>query len=345
MKHMRDERGLPTRNKALVLAVIAYLLVVAGIYVVGTLVEKKPEEYNVYGNLDERFTPDVTLEYNGVSYPYYSNLYTNILVIGVDQAQLSANTSERSGGQADFIMLLAISRHDRTITPIHIDRDTIAAVPVYGVFGNRAGSRDMQICLSHSFGSSQEECCLNTLEAVRGLFCDVPINYYIAMDMGGIAELNDALGGVTVTLKEDFSHLDPEMTAGATITLEGRQAEYYVRGRYGIGDYSNRQRMTHQQDFINEALPRLYSLMEDDPRYVSDLFDQLSPHLCTDLQQSWILNNRYAIEHYEVTDIITLTGTHAVGDTGFMEFHPDRDALKEMLIDVFFSSVTEALEA
>lgn len=342
MKRGWDERGLPSRHKIILFLVIAYVFVIGGIYVVGSLLEGKPAEYNVYGSLDERFVPDVTLEYQGRSYPYFSNQYTNILVIGVDQAQLNESTSRRNGGQADFLLLLAISRHNRTITPIHIDRDTITSVPVYGAFGDPAGSRDMQLCLSHSFGATQAECCENTLTAVRGLIHGIPIDYYLAMDMDGIAELNDALGGVIVTLTDDFSHLDPEMTAGATLTLKGRQAEYFVRGRYGIGDYTNRQRMTHQQDFIREALPRLYEMLEEDSRFVSDLFDQLSPHLCTNLQQSWLLNNSYSIENYEVTDIITLKGTHSIGETGFMEFHPDERALKEMLIDVFFSDPSAA---
>ena len=329
MKRGWDERGLPRRNKLIIALVIVYLAILGGIYIVGSILEAEPEQANIYGDLSTRFAADVTLEYRGKSYPYYDNQYTNILVIGVDQAQLSANTSQRNGGQADFLLLLAISRHDRTITPIHIDRDTISAVPVYGAFGDRAGSREMQICLSHSFGESQEECCANTVEAVQNLFCGIPIDYYLAMDMDGIAELNDALGGVTVTLTEDFSHLDPEMTAGKTLTLRGRQAEYYVRGRYGVGDYSNRQRMTHQQDFIREALPELYSLIESDPNYVSDLYDQLLPHLCTDLKQSWLMNNSYAIENYEVQEILTLSGTHKVGSTGFMEFHPNENALRK----------------
>ena len=338
MKRGWDERGLPKRNKSIILLAVVYLAIIAGIYIVGNRLENKPQIYDVYGDLSERFAAEVTLEYQGKSYPYFSNQYTNILIIGVDQAQLSTSTLQRSGGQADFLLLLAISRHDRSITPIHIDRDTISEIPVYGAFGDKAGFRAMQICLSHSFGESREACCLNTLEAVQTLFCGIPIDYYLAMDMDGIAELNDALGGVTVTLTEDFSHLDPEMTAGKTLTLKGRQAEYYVRGRYGVGDYSNRQRMTHQQNFINEALPKLYDLLEDDPNYVSDLFDKLSSHLCTNLKQSWLLNNSYAIKNYKVQDILTLSGTHEVGSTGFMEFHPDENALKEMLIDIYFSN-------
>ncbi len=33
----------------------------------------------------------------------------------------------------------------------------------------------------------------------------------MAMDMDGISVLNDSVGGVTVTLEDDFSSLDPAM--------------------------------------------------------------------------------------------------------------------------------------
>ena len=45
-----------------------------------------------------------------------------------------------------------------------------------------------------------------------------------AYEIGAIAALNDLLGGVTVTLQDDFTMADPAMQAGATITLTGEQA-------------------------------------------------------------------------------------------------------------------------
>lgn len=51
--------------------------------------------------------------------------------------------------------------------------------------------------------------------------------------------LNDLLGSITVAFKDDFSQNDPQMTAGKTIQLHGRQAEIYVRKRIGIGTGSN----------------------------------------------------------------------------------------------------------
>lgn len=46
------------------------------------------------------------------------------------------------------------------------------------------------------------------------------IDFYVAMNMDGISELNDLAGGVTVTLEDDFSSIDPAMTKGTTLTLQ-----------------------------------------------------------------------------------------------------------------------------
>lgn len=47
------------------------------------------------------------------------------------------------------------------------------------------------------------------------------VDFYVAMNMDGISELNDLAGGVTVTLEDDFSSIDPAMTKGTTLTLPG----------------------------------------------------------------------------------------------------------------------------
>lgn len=66
---------------------------------------------------------------------------------------------------------------------------------------------------------------MNTEKAVSDLFAGIPIDYYVTMDLDGISTFNDALGGVTVTLEDDFSQIDPEMVKGTTICLQGKQAE------------------------------------------------------------------------------------------------------------------------
>lgn len=80
------------------------------------------------------------------------------------------------------------------------------------------------------------------------------IDFYVAMNMDGISELNDLAGGVTVTLEDDFSSIDPAMTKGTTLTLHGDQAETFVRSRMTVGDGTNASRMERQSVYAGGAV-------------------------------------------------------------------------------------------
>ena len=75
------------------------------------------------------------------------------------------------------------------------------------------------------------------------------------MNLDGISALNDVAGGVTVTLEDDFSMIDPEMTQGRQITLVGDQAEIYVRSRMSMEVGTNEARMVRQQNYISHWYP------------------------------------------------------------------------------------------
>lgn len=345
MRHRLDQQGKPNLRqlRKMGLGVLAYVLLAAVLFLGGMLLDKQAEnatKEDSYGDLSERFTPTLTMEVDGQEYAYYHNYYSNVLIIGVDRESIAEMTSMRSGGQADFLLLLAISRNNKSITPIHIDRDTVAEVKVFGAFGNPAGTSPMQLCLSHAFGRDEATNSANTLWAVSNLLGGIPIDHYITMDMSGIAALNDALGGVTVTLEEDFSAIDPAMTKGTTLRLQGKQAEYYVRGRYGVGDYTNSQRMTHQRTFISAATELLKDRLKEEPEFLVQLFDDLGSHLSTTIADDWLLEQSYAMQHYTVNDTRTLDGEHRMGDNGFMEFHPEEDSLEELLLNVFYEERT-----
>lgn len=71
----------------------------------------------------------------------------------------------------------------------------------------------MQICLAHGYGVDKQERCKNTLASVQALLGGQSIELYVEIPLDGIGALNDLLGGVTVTLLDDFTASDPTMTA------------------------------------------------------------------------------------------------------------------------------------
>jgi len=318
------------------IALAVTLAALLAFYCVGMQMEHTEPPPEAYGELDGRFSPTRTLEANGSTYAYYENRYMHILLIGVDEEGVGADGAYRSGGQADFLLLLSIDRNRKTITPVHIDRDTMAQVPVYGPFGDAAGTRTMQLCLAHAFGSSEQQRCENTAQAVSNLLGGVRIDHYLSLSMDGIARLNDALGGVLVTLNDDFSHLDPAMLPGVTLTLQGKQAEYYVRGRYGVGDNTNAGRMARQRTFIEAAIRLFSQQAEQNAAFAAELLETLSPFMHTTLTSAWLMDHTYPFTRYARADVQALEGTHTLGQDGFIEFHPDQQALTDLLTRLIY---------
>ena len=338
MRYRSDGSGNMSRWRIMVIGTMAVILLLGllGIvYLMGSLMDNAEPKEETLGSIEGRFAPTMTLLHNGREYDYFENYFTNILLMGVDKESIDDQGGYRSGGQADFLMLVSIDRRNRTITPIHIDRDTVTDVKVYSPFGHAAGVNPMQICLAHSFGASNQVNCENTIWAVQKLLQGISIDHYLVLDMTGIAMLNDALGGVTVTLKDDFSHLDPQMTIGTTLRLCGKQAEYFVRGRHEVGDNSNLQRMSRQREFLEKMLDLLTEKISQSAMFVSDLFAELDDHLYTSMDSTWLTNQTYVMDHYQRREIIDLEGQHRIGEDGFMEFHPYEDKLKKLLIDIF----------
>ena len=253
-RHKRKHSRRKTAAIALALAAL-YAGILMAIHVIGSRIEHQQEAAEPVGSLNGRFAEnELTYRYMKKTWIYRKSDLTNILMIGVDWTQdKPALASSRYKGQADFLQLVSIDKRNRTVSTIHIDRDTLTPIRIYGPFGDYAGERETQICLSYAYGSTQKQCCENTVWAVSHLLGGIPIKGYIVMDVGGIAAVNDALGGVTVTLSDDFTHLDPAMTKGTTMTLEGKQAEHYVRSRIGVGAGTNMSRMARQKAFAEGA--------------------------------------------------------------------------------------------
>ena len=337
--HHEHRRKRSSRAKILAILLGAALLY-AGVLLIVNVIGNRLEGSDApeaKGSLDGRFVSTAqTLEYGGRTWTYRKSDLTNLLLIGVDWEEDDGETTSRYAGQADFLLVITLDKKNKTVSMLQLDRDTMTDVRVYGPFGNYTGVQQMQLSLSHAYGEDATRNCENTVWAVSRLLGDIPIDGYISLDMESIAVLNDALGGVTVTLTEDFSALDAQMTKGTTLTLHGKQAEYYVRGRMNVGDGTNASRMLRQQTFIRAAEEMMVQGMGEDMSYVGALYDALGEHMTTSFRRGWLINTAYESRTYKREDMITPAGSHSIGQDGFMEFHVDEDSLYALLTKLFF---------
>lgn len=266
---------------------------------------------------------------------------TTVLFAGIDRR----GTDEidpldfRNGGQADFLMLLVLDEKNGVITPIHIDRDTVTRITTLSVLGRVSGTRRGQICLAHSFGDGRDYSAQLLCEAVSRLLGDIPVDYYITLNMFAVPEFNDAIGGVEVTLgiNDDFSLYDETMVPGKTMRLTGKQALYYTTRRHYVGDETNASRERRQRIYINAAVNQLLSqISADGPQLVMQLAELMKENASTNLSLEECARLGILALTGRMEDIRTLDGVHQTGAGGFMEFIPDEASLARLIEEVFY---------
>lgn len=316
----------------------AAIILVALLYLGGRWLENKTAKEETRGSLAD-VAQGQTVEVDGVTYRRKSNL-TTILVMGVDKAgDTVATGTALDGGQADFQRLIVIDKENKTVQQLEIDRDTMTEITVLSMLGDISSTRVSQICLAHSYGDGAEQSCQYAVEAVSGLLQGAQIDLYMAMNLDGISVLNDLAGGVTVTLEDDFSSIDPTMTPGTTLTLMGDQAETFVRSRMSIGVGTNEARMARQEQYMSQLLAQLDEKMRQDKQFINTVYESLTPYLVTDMAKGRLVNELWAAKDYERASVLEISGEHSIGEDGFMEFQPDEKSVQQTVLELFYKKV------
>ena len=273
--------------------------------------------------------------YNGKTYQYNKNV-TNILFMGVDKRELQKTEVQGTGGQADVIVLLAVDTKTGKISMINISRDTMTDVTVYSANGGYVGSEKQQLCLSYAYGNGKETSCENTVNSVQRLFYNIPIKSYLALDLDGIASVNDSIGGVDVTSPETIG----SFVQGQNYHLEGELAESFVRSRNHESADANTLRMQRQQIYVKQFMDKVISATKKQITTPIDLFNASSPYTCTNLNPSKIL---YLAQSVVLSDgmsveMSTVPGESKMGKT-YAEYYVNESEFYELFLSVFYNQV------
>jgi len=314
------------------------LVALAAVIGITTWMEKSEEKPEIRGDVNLRYEYEDTVEIDGVTYRLRRNL-TTILLMGIDRDSTERIVGYRNGGAADFMRLVVIDHDNKTIEQIAIDRDTMTPITILGVMGNKSGKRSMQISLSHGFGDGKEQSCEFSVEAVSNLMFGINIDFYIAMNLDGIPALNDAVGGVTVRIEDDLTSLDPALSQGATVTLLGDQAEAFVRSRMTVSDGTNVSRMRRQQQYLSKLTTKLMSSVSESGEFAGKLYDTITAFTTTNISRGRLVNEVYSARDYAQPAVLEIQGEHLIGSDGYMQFYADEQALKQMVIDIFYIDI------
>ncbi|MBL4955067.1 LytR family transcriptional regulator [Neobacillus sp. OS1-32] len=155
----------------------------------------------------------------------------SVLLLGVDQ---------RKGdkGRSDTMIVLAVNPQVNSVKMLSIPRDTRTEIVGKGTIDK----------INHAYAFGNEEMSMNTVEH----FLDIPIDYFIKVNMEGFKDIVDAVGGITVNNDLDFSQGGYHFPKGE-VTLDGKKALAFTRMRHDDprGDFG---RQLRQREIIQGVM-------------------------------------------------------------------------------------------
>lgn len=285
-----------------------------------------------------------TIEYNGHTYKYNENMIS-IGFIGVDQENLETSEETDFVGAADTDIVIAIDNSTGKTTAIAIPRDTMVDIDIYSESGIFLRTEELQLCLAYAYGDGARKSCEGSIGAMSRVLYNVPVQKYFALDLSGIAPLNDAIGGVTVDSLYDFKDLG--IKKGDTITIKGDMAETYVRQRDMDNIEASLNRVQRQVQYIKAYAQQLAPAVMQDFGVVSNLYNTAQSYSQTNLSlrsavylASLLLSNGVSsFETYTISGEMKASEDPAIPNVVHAEFYADEESVMEAVLNTFYTQI------
>ena len=223
-------------------------------------------------------------------------------------------------------------------------RDTMTNITLYDLSGNSLGKDRQHLTLAFAYGDGREKSCEMVEEGVSELLGGLKIDGYMAVNTSMIAALNDEIGGVRVTIPEEgMEARDEAMVKGKTMTLQGKQAEIFVRYRDIQKSQTAISRMDRQKLYMKEFLNTAKQKASKDNQLITRLVNNLEKNMITDMAKDQYMNMGLAVlnssQSFGEEDFLMLPGK-GVETELFDEYHPDIEAIKPMVLELFYKEVS-----
>ena len=351
MEERKTRKKLPLGLRLFIILMAVTLLLCAavlGIWLHGrSVLRSRTAKAPAIDQNDNAQLDSYTVYRDGKYYRYKDGM-VNLLLMGVDADEKFSQPHAYGGDyQADVILLAALDTVNDQMTLIAVSRDTMCDIAILEDDQHRQGVARAQIALSYAYGDGLTVSCELCREAVSTLFHGLEIDGYGAFFLGGVGKLNDALGGVTVTVPEGLPDIPAfyGMTPGRDVTLSGDQARAFIQWRQEDAT-GNDGRMQRQKQFLLSAISQLRGRVKSDPASVLSLYNAVSDYVLTDLDLSRIvyLATEAAAMSFDGEVRRVPTGEGAVSAEDHLELPVDEEGLTDLILSVFYEEFTPDAE-
>lgn len=184
-------------------------ITVVGIYVIDVYRNIDNMTDEIYEPVDEEVE-----QVRGSSADLSSKEPISILLLGVDTGDLGR--TER--GRSDTMMVVTVNPNTKKSTIMSIPRDTYTEIVGYGTSDK----------INHAYAFGGNAMAINSVQNLL----DIPIDYYVTVNMAGIQEIVNAVGGVDVVSPLTFTQDGYTFYQDEVNHLDGNAALAFARMRY-----------------------------------------------------------------------------------------------------------------
>lgn len=337
----KKKSKMPKALKALIIILLIIALLCGCVFGAFKYIQIKGQK-----DLMSSITTDVqeTIEYDGHTYQFNENVFS-VAFFGIDQREFLDGSETDFVGAADADMVITVDTQTGAVKIIALPRDTMVDVDQYSDNGVFLKTDTVPLCLSYAYGDGKQKSIENVMKAMSRILHDVPIQKYFTLELEGVAAINDAMGGVTVTSLYDLP--DDGIKKGETVTLRGDAAEHYVRTRDMDDLDAALKRGDRQVQYVKAFINQLIPAVRNDFGTVPRLYNTASKYSRTNIT----LNNATYMASFLLQkgnldyEVYTLEGTlkerqsTVYADVVHASFYPNEDSLMKTILAVYYTQI------
>ena len=235
-----------------------------------------------------------------------------IALFGVDSD--AERKAQGGGSRSDTIMILSINPKEKKTEIVSVPRDTQAKMVGKGTTEK----------IAHAYAYGGPNMAVNSLEKLM----NVPIDHYATIDMDGLHDMIDTMGGIDVVSNDTFTTNGVHFEKGKKTHVNGEEAMSFIRSRKeegAGGDFGRQER----QQLILEAMANKMTSASSITHF-APLMNEIQKNVKTDLSLGEL--NTIRSKYKDANDTVSrhqLDGQGGIQDDGLYYFVPSDSSLQE----------------
>lgn len=243
------------------LLVFVIMLLIAAWFIGGSYLKVKQTADNIQHKIENREKSELRSDKVSIA----NKDAISVALFGVDSNKQRLATGD--AGRSDSIILMSINPKTNQSQMLSIPRDTYSEMVGKGT--------NEKIAHAYAYGGAKM-----AIDSVEKLM-NVPIDYYATINMDGMHEMIDEVGGIDVVSNATFTSNGNSFVKGQEAHLNGEQAMSFIRSRKEDGAGGDFGRQERQQIVIQALATKVLSV--DSVTKLDAILKNVEGNVVTDL--------------------------------------------------------------